>query len=133
MNREPLVSENDVRAALTQLQAEADTSGRAPSVLALARRVGLPNTTLRRRFPDLCVQVAAAERRPTGPDDDGTTFDKLQQDNARLRQHNRDLTENLELAIANIQRLSIDNHALRQALETAQHVTRLPARVPRPR
>lgn len=133
MNRGPLITESHVRAALTQLQGEADTSGRAPSVLALARRVGLPNTTLRRRFPELCAHVTAAMRRPTGPDDDGSTFDKLQKENTRLRRDNRDLTENLELAIANIQRLSIDNHALRQAVEAAHHVTRLPGRAPRPR
>jgi hypothetical protein len=47
-----------------------------------------------------------------------------------LRRDNHDLPEHLELAIANIQRLTIDNQALRQALEAARNVTRLPTRPP---
>jgi hypothetical protein len=41
----------------------------------------------------------------------------------KLRQRNRDLQENLELAIAAIQRLTLDNHRLRQKLEAARAVT----------
>ena len=52
----------------------------------------------------------------------------LQHKNAELRGANTDLTEHLALAVANIQRLTLDNHLLREALETTQKVTRLPSR-----
>jgi hypothetical protein len=133
VNREPPISEPDVRAALSQLHNQADTTGRPPTVLALARRLGLPNTTLRRRFPDICAELATTRTRTAATArDSGTAYDKLKQDNARLRRSNQQLTEHLDLAIANIQRLTITNHHLRQALETARNVTPMPPRPARP-
>ncbi|GAA1409789.1 hypothetical protein [Oerskovia paurometabola] len=38
----------------------AKTNGRAPSVLAVARAVGLSNTTFRRNFPEVVVEITAA-------------------------------------------------------------------------
>jgi hypothetical protein len=55
-----------------------------------------------------------------------SAYERLKQDNVKLRKDNHELAEHLELAIANIQRLSVDNHGLRQALEAARNVTRLP-------
>jgi len=86
--------------------------------------------TLRRRFPDICAEVAVRRARPALPAGalDTTGYETLQKDVARLRRDNQDLTENLEMAIANIQRLTIENHRLRQALEEAHKVARLPTR-----
>lgn len=120
----PLPSRTDVHAVIDSLTFE---TGRRPSVLALATRVGLANTTFRRNYPDICTELAAIARTPTG----ATAVDaysKVQADNARLRRTNRDLAEQLELAIAAIQRLSIDNGRLRTALHDARAVTPLPRR-----
>lgn len=123
-HRHPLPSRTDVHAAIDSLASE---TGRRPSVLALATRLGLANTTFRRNYPDICAELTAIERTPSG-----TTavdaYSKVQADNARLRRTNRDLAEQLELAIAAIQRLSIDNGLLRAALHDARAVTPLPRR-----
>ncbi|WP_410583823.1 hypothetical protein [Amycolatopsis sp. lyj-108] len=62
------------------------------------------------------------------------SYSDLRKDNARLRRANQEHTEHLELAIATIQRLSIDNEHLRAALDNARNITHLgprPAQTPR--
>ncbi|MFB7297419.1 hypothetical protein [Streptomyces rubiginosohelvolus] len=123
-HRRPLPSRTDVRAAIDTLTAQ---TGRRPSVLALATRLGLPNTTFRRNYPDICTDLTTARRTP----DDTTSTDAYtacKADNARLRRTNRDLATQLDLAIAVIQRLSTDNDRLRTALHQAQSITPLPRR-----
>jgi regulator of replication initiation timing len=41
---------------------------------------------------------------------------------ADLRRANRDLTDHLHLAVANIQRLTLDNRQLRRELHTATNI-----------
>jgi hypothetical protein len=53
----------DVHAAIDSLTSE---TGRRPSVLALATRLGLANTTFRRNYPDICAELAAIARTPSG-------------------------------------------------------------------
>lgn len=122
-HRRPLPSRADVQAAIDTLTAEA---GRTPSVLALATRLGLANTTFRRNFPDVCTELSTAPpaRSAAGAD----AYNRLKTDNARLQRDKRDLAAQLEVAIAVIQRLSIDNETLRRALHTARAVPTLPRR-----
>ncbi|MFI1759270.1 hypothetical protein [Streptomyces sp. NPDC020571] len=121
--RQPLPSRADVRAAVDALTEE---TGRTPSVLALATRLGLANTTFRRNFPDVCTNLAAAKA-PGGTN--GTDlYTEMKADNARLRRDKRDLAVQLEVAVAVIQRLSVDNERLRAALHEARAVTPLPRR-----
>jgi AraC-like DNA-binding protein len=122
------ITEADVRTALNALREHAAATGRRPSVLALAQRLGMANTTLRRRFPAICTKlvagaVATDQAAHTAVD---TTTASLRQENARLRRDNENLTANLEVAIANIQRLTLQAHSLQEALESARGVTRLP-------
>ncbi|MEU8489491.1 hypothetical protein [Streptomyces sp. NPDC048641] len=119
-------SRTTVRAAADALTAE---TGRGPSVLALATRLGLANTTFRRNYPDICAELAAATATPSAQKA-SDAYSTLQADNARLRRDKRDLTKQLELAIAAVQRLSVDNDRLRTALHEAHSVTPL---VQRPR
>ncbi len=129
MSQSPTITEADVRTALNALCEDAAASGRRPSVLALARRLGLPNTTLRRRFPAICTELAtgrAVAVHAPSTIADSVTATSLRRENARLRREKENLAANLELAIANIQRLTLDAHHLRQALEHARGVTRLP-------
>ncbi|MFE3901759.1 hypothetical protein ACFXPY_15805 [Streptomyces sp. NPDC059153] len=73
----------------TPLTAQAET-GRTPSVLAVARRPGIANTTFRRHYPHLCEEIAAAARRSPATDAAEGAYAKLVTDNARLRRANRD-------------------------------------------
>jgi AcrR family transcriptional regulator len=110
-----------VHAAINELRQQAESASARVSVLAVAKRVGLANTTFRRRFPDLTEQITAGEYDDPRPPADSTA--SIKDTEAKLRQRNRDLQENLELAIAAIQRLTQDNQGLRQQLEAARVVT----------
>ncbi|MGW6404509.1 hypothetical protein, partial [Streptomyces sp. NPDC055134] len=61
---------------------------------------------------------------------DNSVYSALKADNACLRRDKRDLTKQLELAVAAVQRLCVDNDRLRTALHEAHSVTPL---VQRPR
>jgi hypothetical protein len=124
----PTTTEAEVRAALDGLCREAANTGRRPSVLALARRLGVANTTLRRRFPAICAELAPGRVTAAAAPATDRTVTNLRQDNARLRRDNDNLAANLELAIANIQRLTLEANDLRVALEHARGVTHLPRR-----
>ena len=115
-----------VQHAKNMIIAEAAEVGERPSVLALARRVGLSNTTLRRHFPDAADDLSALRRTPVTPsaaEPDGSA--NVQEQIARLRQDKADLATRLELAIASIQHLSLDNDRLRRTLEAANKVTNI--------
>jgi AcrR family transcriptional regulator len=127
--------EDEVRQALHEVVHDAARGGRAVSVLAVAAQVGLSNTTFRRNFPDLAREISERRRTPSQitseaarPGQQATLADK----NARLRQDNARLREHLELAIANIQRLTLENHRLRRQLEDATAVTRIDRAGPHP-
>jgi hypothetical protein len=125
-------TEADVRTALNALREDAAATRRRPSVLALAQRLGLANTTLRRRFPAICIELAtspAAADQAAHTTIDTTSLTGLRQENARLRRDNESLAANLEVAIANIQRLTLQTHNLTEALEHARGVTHLPRRI----
>lgn len=129
MKRRPdLPTLDDIRNAIDDIT---ETTGRPPTALALAKHLGVPNTTFRRNFPDLTAQLRQQRTRS----EQGTThatdrFQRLVQENQALKATNQDLTEHLELAAANIQRLSIENHQLRQAIEAVGNITRIGARKP---
>lgn len=121
--RTALPTVEDIQLAMKELT---EVTGKPPTVLALASRFGLANTTFRRNFPDLAADLA--HQRATGPTSADAAiirFDQLKADNDKLRRDNHELTEHLELTAANIQRLTLENHRLRQHLETATKVTRI--------
>jgi hypothetical protein len=132
MTRSAIPSRDEVLIALAQLQAEAERTGRQLAVLALARRLGLANTTFRRNFPDIASELAhqaAAGRQQATPAPGG--YQQLQESGARLRQENRRLREELELAAAVIQRITVENQRLREQLETAAKVTTIASKTAR--
>jgi hypothetical protein len=123
----------DVRAALAALHADVETT-RAPTVLALAQRVGLANTTFRRNFPAIVAQMkdSSTTHNDLGAaDGGGSAVDRLAQQNARLRHHNRELSEHLALATAEIQRLSLEAHRLRGECAALRNVSTIHPRRPR--
>ncbi|MGW7821928.1 hypothetical protein ACWGLF_28260 [Streptomyces puniciscabiei] len=88
----------------------------------------MSNTTFRRHFPDIAQEVAALRSVPPTPGvpSEPTRYDRLVARNAKLKRHNRELTETLTLAVCHIQRISLENQNLREELEAATGVTRLP-------
>jgi hypothetical protein len=75
----------------------------------------LANTTFRRHFPDLTAELRqqwSAEPSPTDPAA-VSRFEQLKRDNDTLRREKQDLAEHLQLAVANIQRLTLENQQLR--------------------
>lgn len=120
-------SESRVRAALDELRQRAGDNGTQPSVLALASKFGMSNTTFRRHFPDIAQEVAALRSAPPTPGapSEPTRYDRLVARNSKLKRHNRELTETLTLAACHIQRITLENQKLREELEAATGVTRL--------
>lgn len=119
--------ESRVRAALDEIRQRAGDNGTQPSVLALASKFGMSNTTFRRHFPDIAQEIAALRSAPPTPGSpsEPTRYDRLVARNAKLKRHNRELTETLTLAACHIQRITLENQKLREELEAATGVTRL--------
>jgi hypothetical protein len=119
-------AEHAVDRALERYLAESRDNGKRPSVLGLAIKLGMSNTTFRRHFPAQARKVSELRNAPesaTGDDVPASPYDQLTARNARLRRANRVLTQNLQLAAAQIQRLSLDNARLREALQGTARVT----------
>ena len=121
-------AEARVRRVLDQYLTECHDNGNRPSVLALATRLGMSNTTFRRHFPQQTKEISEARSRreqPAGAETRPSPYEVLIARNARLRRANQTLTGNLRLAAAQIQRLGIENAQLREALEASSNVTRI--------
>ncbi|MET8759894.1 hypothetical protein [Lentzea sp. NPDC004782] len=126
--RTALPTRDEIQVAISHL---AEAAGKPPTVLALARHLGLANTTFRRSFPGIATELNQHRSQPSPHDPAAVSqFAQLKRDNDNLRQDNHELRQHLELAISNIQRLTLDNHQLRQNLEAAVKVRRLDGRHP---
>lgn len=127
-----LPAEPQVRLAFAKLVDQAHHDGTRPSVLALARQFGLTNTTFRRHYPEIVRELGQIRRSPApAPTESsaGTEQSKLVARNAELRRAVQELRQDLEIAVANIARLTLDNHQLRTELEQARRITNIKARI----
>jgi len=123
MNRRAaLPTPDEVHDAITALT---EALGKPASALALAKHLGLANTTFRRQFPDIAADLRRIRSTEPGREgaQDSSPYQELKQHNAKLRRDIEELTAHLELAVANIQRLSLENHRLRRERDEATHVT----------
>lgn len=96
--------------------------------LGLADRLDLTNTTFRRHFPELASEITHTRSTPAASAHDDaqpSPYDVLVARNAKLRRANRTLTDNLQLAVAHIQRLGVDNARLHDALEASSNNTHI--------
>ena len=121
-------AEARVRRILDQYLTECHDNGKRPSVLALATRLGMTNTTFRRHFPQQAKEISGARssREPSvGARTRPSPCEILVARNALLRRANRILTGNLRLAAAQIQRLGMENARLREALEANSNITHI--------
>jgi AcrR family transcriptional regulator len=109
---------------------ETEAAGKRPTVSELARRLGLTNATFWRHFPEIAADIAAdiaALRRSTRaarPEPADSHAARI----AALTRDNQDLRANLALAIANIQRLTVENQQLREKLEQQTKIVHIPTR-----
>ena len=101
-----LPTPDEVQAALSAMARDCNQV----NVLALARRLGLANTTFRRNFPNVVAQLAQQAPAAAGPP--ARTRPEETRDlahaNAVLRTQNHDLLRQLDLACAQIQRLALE-------------------------
>lgn len=113
---------DEVRHAIATLT---DTTGKPPSVLALAKYCGIANTTFRRQYPQITAELKSDCSTEPGRQDDqhSSPYQELKNRNAKLRREVENLHANLELAAANIQRLTLEVHRLRQERDEASRVT----------
>ncbi|MFD7487739.1 hypothetical protein ACFRFU_52645 [Streptomyces sp. NPDC056704] len=120
-----------VRKRMTDMLETCRQTNTRPSVLALARQLGLSNTTFRRRFPDIAQELCTLRSTPASTADGPTEHDRLIARNAKLRRRNHELADELALAIAQIQHLALRIEGLQEALKSAANVTSINSRPPR--
>jgi AcrR family transcriptional regulator len=124
-----LPGEAHVRDVLADMLAEAAAGGAKPSVLALARRLGLSNATFWRHFRDIATEVrhaASVGMAPAGGENlRRDRAGELASQNAGLRRDRDRLADQLDAALGHLRRLTIDNAQLRHDLEAARRITRL--------
>jgi hypothetical protein len=99
-------------------------TGKPATVLALAGTLGLANTSFQRHFPEIATQLRQARSKiPAGHDAaEVGRFHQLKHDNDELRHDKHELAQHLDLALANIQRLTLENDQLRRHLEAIAKV-----------
>jgi hypothetical protein len=126
-----LPAEEHVRAVMTGMLADADAGGPRPTVLALARSLGLANATFWRHYHDIATELRqhAVSEIPAARVRDHNRLPgqggELASQNAALRRERDHLASQLEAALSHPRRLTIDNAGLRRELEIARAVTRL--------
>lgn len=128
--RVPDLPEALVRKHLQEILETCGETNTRPSVLMLARRLDLTNTTFRRRYPEIAREISEQRAAPITPRSGPSEHDRLVVRNAKLRRRNRELTAQLALAAAQIQHLALQNQRLREAAESTANVTNINSRTP---
>jgi hypothetical protein len=128
--RVPNLPEALVRKHLQDLLDTCRETNTRPSVLMLARRLDLTNTTFRRRYPEIAREIADQRVASSTLRSGRTEHDRLVTRNAKLRRRNRELTAQLALAVGQIQHLALRNERLQKALEAVSNVTSINGRAP---
>lgn len=121
----PDVSDALVRKRFQELTAACEERGKHPSVLELARILGLSNTTFRRRYPDIAQEIADRRTTPIVEAARQTEEVRLAARNSKLKRENHQLKQQLELAVAQIQRLSLHNAQLLKEIQSAANITHI--------
>ncbi|MFF4512084.1 hypothetical protein [Streptomyces mirabilis] len=120
--RVPDLPEALIRKHLQEVLDTCRETNTRPSVLMLARRLDLTNTTFRRRYPEIAREIAEHRTTPAAQRNGPTEHDKLVARNAKLRRRNRDLTAQLALAAAQIQHLALRVAQMQEELESQAKV-----------
>lgn len=125
----PHLPEPLVRKRLDEMLLTCENEGTRPSVLRLARSLGLSNTTFRRQYPEIAQEISGRRSAPpAATTSEPSAYDKLVARNAKLRRRNQELTEQLKLAAAQIQHLALTGARLQEALEAQSKITHIDGR-----
>jgi len=120
------VPEALIRKKLQEMLTACEQQNRRPSVLALARTVGMSNTTFRRNYPHIAREIGLHRSEPSKPAPGvRSEHDRLSARNAKLRRRNRELKDHLKLAAAQIQFLALRAAQAEEALEAQAKVTHI--------
>lgn len=117
-----LPTEAQVEKTLQRLRA--DDNGPVP-VTKLAAALGMSNATFWRHFRDIAQQVSAARRDALHRSVETAAKGVDSHEATRLRREVAALRRDLELAIAHLQRLTVENEALRNEVMAANKIVRL--------
>ncbi|MBN8423469.1 hypothetical protein JF531_02940 [Microbacterium esteraromaticum] len=113
------------------IAAETEHAGRPPAALAVAARLQMSNATFWRHFPQIAQELAdnrrKAVRRAHQQSADAPS-DSLAAANARLRTENAHLRDEMKVAAAEVQRLTLENHNLQTEHEHNARITPLQRR-----
>ena len=118
-----LPSNEAVQEAMQAVLDAAAANGRHPTLSAVQRRFNVPHPTFYRNYPDLIdwFREQAAERRAAAEQNDDAArrarLAKREDDLDRLRRENTDLRKTVKIYAESIRQLTVDNEALRTALE----------------
>ncbi|MFD5478551.1 hypothetical protein [Streptomyces hawaiiensis] len=126
----PVIPEALVRKRLDEMLLICQNEGSRPSVLRLADSLGLSNTTFRRHYPEIAQEISSRRSAAASSTTclEPSAHDRLVARNAKLRRRNRQLTDQLKLAAAQIQYLALTNARLQEALEAQAKVTHIDSR-----
>ncbi|QYG10873.1 hypothetical protein [Microbacterium sp. PAMC22086] len=124
--RVDLPTAEQVRAAIRELSTHSPES--VLTVRALAQHLGLANSTFWRHFGDVAQSVADNRRSTLRTDTKPVpaTAGRKDDTEVRLRGEIERLKSQVALAAAQVQRLTLENHALRQHLEAENTIVRIP-------
>lgn len=128
----PLPTETEITAVIEALKRE-DPS-RPPAVVAVAARLGLSNATFWRRFPQLAQTLADTRRdalRDRARAPERALAELPVAELARLRNDKARLESEVRTAAAEVQRLTLENEALRAQLQHARGLIPLRGRADR--
>lgn len=129
--RVPLPTDDDIAAVIAKLTSE--SPGPPPAAVTVARELGMSNATFWRHFPKVAQELADTRRAARRSDQRSTSLGEnegLRTDLARLRAEKTRREGEILSAAAEIQRLTLENHALRTELEKSVGV--IPLRVAPP-
>jgi AcrR family transcriptional regulator len=120
-----LPSIEQIERAKASMLADAHETGRRATVTALAKLLNLSNATFWRYFPDTARDIAANGRAERAEPKSTNKVQQLEEQVATLKRANRETDAHLQIAVANIQRLAIENQQLREQLESLSNVHRI--------
>ncbi len=120
--RVDLPSIEQIERAKASMLADAHETGQRATVTALAKLLNLSNATFWRYFPDKAREIAAHGRAERTEPKATNKIQQMEEQLAALKRANRDTVAHLQIAVANIQRLTIENQQLRDRLESLSNV-----------
>jgi AcrR family transcriptional regulator len=98
--RVDLPDQAEIHRAREEVLSAAGATGRKPTVVALAKKLGMSHSTFWRHFPDVAQNLVASARAggPSAPEETvPSRYDQLKDDHAKLKRTATELEQSLEI------------------------------------